>query len=125
VARILTVLLTTQRAEVPWRVLVRNTAAVIAPLAAGIATGRVGVGLWISVGAIVTMYSDQPGPYRQRLARLLAVSAAGGVAAFVGMMLGGDLPALLAAMAVIGFAGALLVVFGDAAGRVGMTAMIL
>lgn len=123
--RILAVLFQTKRAEVPWRVLLRNTAAVILPLAAGIATGRTGVGLWISVGAIVTMYSDQPGPYRQRLERLLAVSAAGGLAAFVGMMLGGSLPALLAAMAVIGFAGALLVVFGDAAGRVGMAAMIL
>ena len=124
-ARILAVLFQTKRAEVPWRVLLRNTAAVILPLAAGIATGRVGVGLWISVGAIVTMYSDQPGPYRQRLARLLAVSVAGGLAAFVGMVLGGNLPAVLAAMAVIGFVGALLVVFGDAAGRVGMAAMIL
>jgi len=124
-ARILSVLLTTQRAELPWRVLVRNTAAVIAPLAAGIATGRVGVGLWISVGAIVTMYSDQPGPYRQRLARLLAVSAAGGIAAFIGMVLGAQLAALLLATLIVGFAGGVLVVLGDAAGRVGMAAMIL
>ena len=121
----LAVLLTTRRAEVPWRVLLRNSAAVIAPLALGIAAGRIAIGLAISVGAIVTMYSDQPGPYRQRLARLLAVSAAGGLAAFIGMVLGGQLAALLAATAVIGFAGALLVVFGDAAGRVGMAAMIL
>jgi uncharacterized membrane protein YccC len=124
-ARILAVLLTTQRAEVPWRVLARNTAAVIAPLATGIAIGRVGVGLWISVGAIVTMYSDQPGPYRQRLARLLAVSAAGGIAAFIGMALGAKLAALLVATVIVGFAGGLLVVLGDAAGRVGMAAMIL
>src|SRR6185312_7884826 len=123
--RILRVLLQTKRAEVPWRVLLRNTAAVIVPLALGIAAGRVAVGLGICVGAIVTMYSDQPGPYRQRLVRLLAVSAAGGLAAFIGMVLGGQLSALLAATAIIGFAGALLVVFGDAAGRVGMAAMIL
>jgi uncharacterized membrane protein YccC len=124
-ARILAVLLQTKRAEVPWRVVARNTAAVIVPLAAGIATGRVGVGLWISVGAIVTMYSDQPGPYRQRLARLLAVSAAGGLAAFIGMVLGAQLAALLVATVIVGFAGGLLVVLGDAAGRVGMAAMIL
>ena len=105
--------------------LLRNTAAVIVPLALGIATGRASVGIAISVGAIVTMYSDQPGPYRQRLARLLAVSAAGGLAAFVGMVLGGQLTALLAATAIVGFAGGLLVVFGDAAGRVGLAAMIL
>jgi uncharacterized membrane protein YccC len=124
-ARILAVLFQTRRAEVPWRVLLRNTAAVIVPLALGIAAGRVGVGLWISVGAIVTMYSDQPGPYRQRLLRLLAVSAAGGCAAFIGMVLGAHLTALLAATVAISFAGALLVVFGDAAGRIGMAAMIL
>lgn len=124
-ARALATLTQTKRAEVPWRVLLRNTAAVIVPLAAGIATGRVDVGLGIAVGAIVTMYSDQPGPYRQRLARLLAVSAAGGMAAFLGMMLGGSLPALLLATLLIGFAGGLLVVFGDAAGRVGLAAMIL
>ncbi|HEY2036865.1 MAG TPA: FUSC family protein [Steroidobacteraceae bacterium] len=124
-ARTLAVLLQTRRAEVPWRVLARNTAAVIVPLAAGIATGRVGVGLWIAVGAIVTMYSDQPGPYRQRLARLLAVSAAGGIAAFIGLVLGAQPAALLIATMIVGFAGGLLVVLGDAAARVGMAAMIL
>jgi uncharacterized membrane protein YccC len=124
-ARILAVLLKTKRAEVPGRVVVRNTTAVIVPLAAGIAAGRVGVGLWISVGAIVTMYSDQPGPYRQRLVRLLAVSAAGGIAAFIGMVLGAKLAALLVATMIVGFIGGLLVVLGDAAGRVGMAAMIL
>ena len=124
-ARILAVLLQTKRAEVPWRVLARNTAAVIAPLAVGIATGRVSIGLAITVGALVTMYSDQPGPYRQRLERLLAVSAAGGAAAFLGMLVGGNLAALLLATAAAGFAGGLLVVLGDAAARVGMAAMIL
>ncbi len=124
-ARILAVLFQPKRAEVPWRVLLRNTAAVIVPLGLGIGAGRVGIGLWIAVGAIVTMYSDQPGPYRQRLARLLAVSAAGGFAAFIGMALGDHLAALLLAATLVSFAGALLVVFGDAAGRVGMAAMIL
>lgn len=124
-ARILAVLLQTKRAEVPWRVVLRNTAAVIVPLALGIATGRVSIGLGIAVGAVVTMYSDQPGPYRQRLTWLLAVSAAGGAAAFIGMVFGGQLATLLAATVIVGFAGALLVVFGDAAGRVGLAAMIL
>jgi uncharacterized membrane protein YccC len=125
VDRIRATLLTTKRAEVPRQVLLRNTAAVVVPLAAGMAASRLSVGLGISVGAIVTMYSDQPGPYRQRLVRLLAVSAASGIAAFVGMVLGGKLALLLIATVLVGFAGALLVVLGDAAGRVGMAAMIL
>lgn len=124
-ARALALLIQTKRAEVPWRVLLRNTTAVIVPLALGIATGQVAIGLGIAVGAIVTMYSDQPGPYRQRLARLLAVSTAGALAAFVGLVVGGRLALLLPATLIVGFLGALLVVFGDASARVGMAAMIL
>ncbi len=122
---ILATLLTTRPAQVPWRVLLRNTAAVILPLGIGIASGRLLAGIAVSVGAVVTLYSDQPGPYRQRLARLLAVSAAGGIATFLGLTLGRHLPALLIASLAISFAGALLVAFGDAIARVGMVAMML
>ncbi len=122
---VLTTLLQTKPAQLPWLVLLRNTAAVVLPLAWGIGSGRVLAGIAAAVGAVVTMYSDQPGPYRQRLSRLLAVSAAGGVATFVGLTLNHHLPALLLAALAISFAGALLVVFGDAIARVGMVAMML
>ncbi len=122
---ILATLLQTKPAQLPWRVLLRNTAAVVLPLAWGIASAQLLAGIAIAVGAVVTMYSDQPGPYRQRLSRLLAVSAAGGLATFLGLTLNHHLPALLIASLAIGFAGALLVTFGDAIARVGMTAMIL
>lgn len=122
---VLTTLLQTKPAQLPWLVLLRNTAAVVLPLAWGIGNGRVLAGIAAAVGAVVTMYSDQPGPYRQRLSRLLAVSAAGGVATFVGLTLNHHLPALLLAALAISFAGALLVVFGDAIARVGMVAMML
>ena len=118
-------LLQTKPAQLPWRVLLRNTAAVVLPLVWGIATAHLLPGIAAAVGAVVTMYSDQPGPYRQRLFRLLAVSAAGGLATFLGLTLNHHLPALLVASFAIGFCGALLVVFGDAIARVGMTAMIL
>ena len=118
-------LLKTKPAQLPWRVLLRNTAAVVLPLVWGIATAHLLPGIAAAVGAVVTMYSDQPGPYRQRLFRLLAVSAAGGLATFLGLTLNHHLPALLVASFAIGFCGALLVVFGDAIARVGMTAMIL
>ena len=118
-------LLQTKPAQLPWRVLLRNTAAVVLPLIWGIASGQLLPGIAAAVGAVVTMYSDQPGPYRQRLFRLLAVSAAGGLATFLGLTLNHHLPALLVASFAIGFCGALLVVFGDAIARVGMTAMIL
>lgn len=122
---IVSTLLTTRASQLPWRVLVRNTAAVVLPLAWGIGSGELLAGIAVAIGAVVTLYSDQPGPYRQRLARLLAVSAAGGIATFLGLTLNHHLPALLVASLAIGFSGALLVTFGDAIARVGMTAMIL
>lgn len=122
---ILATLWQTRPAQLPWRVLLRNTAAVILPLAAGIYAGRLLTGIAIAVGAVVTMYSDQPGPYRQRLARLLAVSVAGGIATFLGLTLNHHLAAMLIASLAVGFAGALLVAFGEATARVGMVAMML
>lgn len=122
---VLTTLLQVHRARLPARVLLRNTAAVVLPLAVGIVTRHILIGIAIAVGAVVTMNSDQPGPYRQRLMRLLALSAAGGIASFLGLTLNHHLPALVLAALVIGFAGAVLVAFGDAIARVGMVAMML
>ena len=124
-ARVLAMLLATGPAQLPWTVLVRNTAAVVLPLVWGIGSGNVLAGIAVSIGALVTMYSDQPGPYRERLTLLLAVSAAGGLATLLGLTLNHHLAALLLASLVIGFFGALLVAFGDAVARVGMTSMIL
>ena len=42
------------------------------PLAIGIATGHQAAGLAATSGALNTMFSDQPGPYRLRMARMLA-----------------------------------------------------
>jgi len=124
-AKLLATLLATGPAQLPWTVLVRNTAAVVLPLVWGIGSGNVLAGIAVSIGALVTMYSDQPGPYRERLTLLLAVSAAGGLASLLGLTLNHHLAALLLASLAIGFFGALLVAFGDAVARVGMTSMIL
>jgi len=118
-------LLTLKPRDVPLIVALRNTAAVTLPLAAGLATNHLGIGLGISVGALNTMFSDQPGPYRLRMSRMLAAAAAAGVSAFVGYTLGdSDLLIALAAL-VWGFGGGLLVALGTEAGRIGLISMIL
>ena len=71
------------------------------------------------------MFSDQPGPYRQRLRQLVLASLAAGLAALVGFLIGGELLPILLATAACGFFGGLLVVFGTDTARVGMTSMIL
>ena len=106
-------------------VALRNTAAVTLPLALGVASGHVGVGLGISAGALNTMFSDQPGPYRLRMRRMLSVAAAAGISAFAGYTLGhSNLLTTLAAL-IWGFSGGMLVAFGPEAARIGLTSMIL
>jgi uncharacterized membrane protein YccC len=114
-----------KRPNVPWRVVVRNTAAVILPLAVGMATGHQTIGLAVASGALNAMFSDQPGPYRQRLRQLLLNALAAGLASLAGFLLGGHLLPLLAITAALGFWGGLLVVFGPDTARAGMTSMIL
>jgi uncharacterized membrane protein YccC len=111
--------------DVPYTVALRNTAAVTLPLALGAASGHVGIGLGVSAGALNTRFSDQPGPYRLRLRRMLIAAAAAGVSAFAGYTLGGNSIVITLAALIWGIAGGLLVALGPDAGRVGLTSMIL
>ena len=114
-----------KRPDVPLWVVLRNTLAVVLPLGIGLATGYTDVGLGIGAGALDTMFSDQPGPYRQRMRWLLLATLAAGLAALLGFTIGGQLLPMLLATAAFGFCGGMLVVFGTDAARVGMTSMIL
>ena len=115
----------TKRPDVPLWVVLRNTAAMVLPLGIGIATGYTEVGLGVAAGAFNTMFSDQPGPYRQRMSQLLLASLAAALAALCGFLIGDQLVPLLFATAACGFFGGMLVVFGVDIARVGMTSMIL
>ena len=63
-ASVIDTLLRTKRPDVPLRVALRNTAAVVLPLALGLMLGYPQVGIGIAAGALDTMFSDQPGPYQ-------------------------------------------------------------
>ncbi|UPG87849.1 FUSC family protein [Luteibacter aegosomatis] len=124
-ASVIDTLIRTKRPDVPMRVALRNTAAVVLPLAIGIYAGHPQVGIGIAAGALDTMFSDQPGPYQQRLIRLFLAALAAGAASLVGFLIGDlILPMSLACIA-CGFFGGLLVVFGPDIARVGMTSMLL
>ncbi|MBB6365726.1 putative membrane protein YccC [Xanthomonas sacchari] len=111
--------------DVPVRVALRNTAAVVAPLALGVAAGHAELGLAVSTGALNTMFSDQPGPYRARMQRMLMAALAAGVAALLGMLIGAHTVALALSALLLGLGGGLLVALGPVAARVGLTSMIL
>jgi uncharacterized membrane protein YccC len=111
--------------DVPLRVALRNAAAVVVPLAAGVAAGHTAIGLGIAAGALNTMFLDQPGPYRLRMQRMLLTAVAAGVSAFAGGVVGADTPLLTIVALLWGIAGGLLVALGPNAGRAGLTSMIL
>ncbi|HEX7815394.1 FUSC family protein [Dyella sp.] len=118
-------LIKTKRPDVPIPVVLRNTAAVVLPLGIGLATGYPEAGLGIAAGALDTMFSDQPGPYRQRMTQLVLASLAAALASLCGFLIGDQLVPMMVATALFGFFGGLLAVFGVDIARVGMTSMIL
>jgi uncharacterized membrane protein YccC len=111
--------------DVPLRVALRNTAAVVLPLGVGIASGHVAIGLGVATGALNTMFTDQPGPYRMRMQRMLLTALAAGISAYAGSLLGANTPLLVIAALLWGVGGGLLVALGTDAGRAGLTSMIL
>jgi uncharacterized membrane protein YccC len=111
--------------DVPVRVALRNTLAIVVPLAAGLAAGHAAAGLAVSTGALNTMFTDQPGPYRLRLQRMLAAAFAAGLAAFLGILVGDQPWPLTIAAFAVAFAGGMLVALGPMAGRVGLTSIIV
>lgn len=118
-------LIRTKRSDAPWWVVLRNTVAVVLPLAAGLASGALAAGLGVSVGALLTMFSDQPGPYRQRTLRLLLASCAAALAALLGFSVGAALAPLLLVTLLVAFCCGMLVALGVDAARVGMSAIIV
>jgi uncharacterized membrane protein YccC len=122
---LLKTLLQTGKRDVPAVVALRNTLAIVLPLAIGAAAGHLFAGLGISAGALNTMFADQPGPYRLRLRRMLLTAVAAGVAAFTGAVVGEWPVALLLVVAVWGFGAALLVAIDAHVTRVGLTSLIL
>jgi uncharacterized membrane protein YccC len=111
--------------DVPMRVALRNTAAVLAPLAVGIAIGQEAAGLAVTSGALNTMFSDQPGPYRLRMARMFAAAAGAGLAALVGIAVGASTSWALLAVVAYSLVGGMMVALGPMAARVGLTSLIV
>ncbi|MFT3896259.1 MAG: FUSC family protein [Thermomonas sp.] len=111
--------------DVPWRVALRNTVAVIAPLAIGIAIGQQAAGLAGTSGALNTMFSDQPGPYRLRMARMFAAALGAGLAALLGILVGDSLPWAMLAVVAFSLVGGMMVALGPMAARVGLTSLIV
>ncbi len=118
-------LLRFNRPDVPLIVATRNAAGVVLPLLLGLVFDKLGVGIWMALGALVVMFSDQPGPYRQRLLHIALAALGAALAGWAGFVFGAQRDIMIVLALLLGFGGGLLVQFGAAASRIGMTSMIL
>ena len=118
-------LIALKQREVPIRVALRNTLGVVAPIAIGMATDQLAIGTAITSGALHTMFVDLPGSYRLRMQRMFIASAAAGLAALAGALIGAHTGMLVLAAAAIGTAGGLMVALGPVPARAGLTAMLV
>ena len=111
--------------DVPLIVALRNSAGVVLPLAIGIVSGHVAIGLGVATGALNTMFLDQPGPYRLRMQRMLLTAIGAAVSGFVGSLVGAHSVLMVIASLLWGIGGGMLVALGPNAGRAGLACMIL
>ena len=79
----------------------------------------------MTAGALNTMFTDQPGPYRLRMQRMLLAALAAGISALVGILIGENTTLFVIAAVMFGLLGGLLVALGPDAGRAGLTSMIV
>src|SRR3546814_5759493 len=108
---------------VPFRVALRYTIAVVAPLAVGLAIDQVPAGLAMTIGAINTLFTDQPGPSRQRIQHMLMASTVAGFSALVGILVGGPPWLFVLAAALAGLFGGLRWALGPVVARGGFARM--
>jgi len=111
--------------DIPVRVALRNSFAVFAALAGGVWADAPVIGLGLAIGALQTMFADQPGAYALRMRRMLLAAAIAGLSAMIGVLVGPHSVLVVLAVFVFGFAGGLVVALGPLAARNGLASMLL
>jgi uncharacterized membrane protein YccC len=113
------------RTQISLRIAARNTVGIVGPLALGAATGHLGAGLAVTIGALNVAFSDRPGADPSKIERMLIASLIGAVSVFVGSVTGNDPVLYVTLVAIWGLLGGMLVALGPAAGQVGITGIAL
>lgn len=102
----------------------RAALGVVVPLAVGVAAGHPTEGAQAAVGALPVGVAEMTGSFTPPTGLMLTTTAGMSLATFVGSLTAGHRPALVAALAVIGFIAGLLVTLGQAATIVGVQAVV-
>jgi uncharacterized membrane protein YccC len=112
--------------QISWRLAARNALGIALPLVLGEATGQLATGVWVTLGALIVAFVDQPKePDPSKIDRMLIASLVVAAAAFTGSV-SGDIHWLHVLLVVIwGFAGGLLMAFGPVIGQIGVGGIVL
>ena len=113
-----------QRDKIAPALGLRNSIGVALPLAVGVATGRIPMGLAISTGALNASLSDSSEPYRVRGWRMLAASGLVGCAVAIGELCGHNHVLAVAVTTGWAFAAGLLVALSSTAADLGVVTLV-
>jgi uncharacterized membrane protein YccC len=113
-------LLRSKPVPVPWNMVVRAAVALAVPLGVAYARGDIGIGALISTGALPTVLSESPGPYRYRARRLGGATAAAAVGYLIGLVTGGEPAMAIPAVMLVAAVSALISAAGSNASVAGL-----
>ncbi|TDQ04883.1 FUSC family protein [Labedaea rhizosphaerae] len=111
-------------APVPWKRVARATAGIAGPVAAGMAAGRLDLGVLASIGGLCATLADTDGPYWYRTRRIGYVITAGALGFFTGTATGSTAWLSGAMVVVVAVLSALISVNGDIASRAGLQLLV-
>ena len=114
-----------KKAPVPWPAMVRAALAICVPLAAGMALGRITLGVLPAMGALLGTMADTGGPYRTRVRRVGSAAVFGGVPGLViGSAVHGTGGIAVAAMVAVAGASGVLTMAGDVGSVTGLQLLV-
>ncbi|KIQ63385.1 hypothetical protein TR51_32435 [Kitasatospora griseola] len=115
------------RPPVPWRQTVRAAVGMAVPLAAGLLTGRLDLGVFAALGAMHATMNDRVEPLRLRAPRIALALTASTTGMLIGAALqhhGAGGPAVGVALTLIGFVGGALSATGPRGSAAGMLLLV-
>ena len=113
-----------QREKIAPPMALRNSIGVALPLAVGLATGNIQIGLAISTGALNASFTDSSEPYRVRGWRMLAASGLVGGAVTIGELCGHNHVLAVGVTTLWAFAAGLLVALSTTAADLGVVSLV-
>jgi uncharacterized membrane protein YccC len=106
-------------------VALRNTIAIVAPLAAGVAMNAPQTALVASMGALNVSFSDGSDPYALRAGRMLATAVLGAGAVCVGALCARNDMLAIAAVTLCAAGAGILVALDQAAANIGLISLVM